>query len=63
MYRTYIRLKCKATVAVTKTVRTGILEAAYVLNEIQHSTKIRKVRADYSGMKVTCKRDAMEDRI
>ena len=32
MYKTYIKLKCKATVAVTKTVHTGILEAVYVLN-------------------------------
>ena len=62
MYKTYIKLKCKATVAVTKTVRTAILEAAYV-QKVKHSTKIRQVQADYSGMKVTCKRDAIEDRI
>ena len=61
MYKTYIKPTGRATVAVTQTVRTGILEAAYVLNESQHSTKIRYVRADYSGMEVTCKRDAIED--
>jgi hypothetical protein len=33
MYKTYKKLECKAAVVVTKTVHTGILEAAYVLNE------------------------------
>jgi hypothetical protein len=28
-----MKLECKAAVAVTKTIHTGILEAAYVLNE------------------------------
>jgi hypothetical protein len=43
----YITLKRSTIVAITNAIRISISKAAYIINERQHITKMRKVRADY----------------
>ena len=62
---TALNLKRRRTVALTFTVRTGTstLQAPYLFHQSQHSAVIRKVRAVCTHIKVTCKHDAIEDRV
>ena len=39
-----VQMKCRKTVGVTNTLRTGILETAYVLNGIQYCTVLNAVK-------------------
>jgi hypothetical protein len=61
MYKyVHIKLELGTTVGLTSTVHSSILETPCVVHKSQHSTKIQKVRADYTWMKVTCLYDAVK---
>lgn len=44
----HIKLKPGTTVALTNTIGSCTMEAAYLVHKSQHSTKIATVRADYT---------------